>query len=227
MADMDAVLFDLDGTLVEYERSGREVLSAAFDRVDIAPFFEVEDYYDRYEAFFEQSRSITHLRERIFADIAETRGHPAELGVEVAQAYEAERDHGRVSLLDGAWEVLDALADRPTAMVTNGDPEMQRPKLESTGLDSYFETVVYAGYDAPAKPDPEPFHMALQAIGGSADQAAYVGNDPRDDVGGAAAAGLESVWLRNGSTAVPESEPSYTIEVLSDLFETPILDGSA
>lgn len=224
---MDAVLFDLDGTLVEYERSGREVLSAAFDRVDVSPFFEVEDYYDRYEAFFEQSRSITHLRERIFADIAETRGHPADLGVEVARAYEAERDHGRVYLLDGAREVLDALADRPTAMVTNGDPEMQRPKLESTGLSSYFETVVYAGYDTPAKPDPEPFQLALEAIGGSAGRAVYVGNDPRADVGGAAAAGLDSVWLRNGSTVTPDTEPTYTIEALSDLFDTPILDGRA
>ncbi len=223
---MDAVLFDLDGTLVAYERSGREVLSAAFDRVDVSPFFEVEDYYERYEAFFEESRSITHLRERIFADIAETRGQPPELGVEVAQAYETERDHGRVFLLDGAGAVLEALADRPTAMVTNGDPAMQKPKLESTGLSSYFETVVYAGYDAPAKPNPEPFHLALEAIDGSADRAVYVGNDPRADVGGAAAAGLDSVWLRNGSTATPDTEPTYTIDGLSDLFETPILDGT-
>lgn len=224
---MDAVLFDLDGTLVEYERSGREILSAAFDRVDVSPFFEVEDYYDRYDEFFEESRSITDLRERIFADIADSAGHSAELGLDVARAYEAERDHTRVFLLDGAEAVLDALADRPTAMVTNGDPEMQRPKLEATGLSAYFETVVYAGYDAPAKPDPEPFHLALDGIHGSPDRAVYVGNDPHADVGGAAAAGLESVWLRNGSTATPVTEPTYTIEELSELFDTPILDGSA
>ena len=218
-----AVLFDLDGTLVEYERHGQEVLSIAFEQVGVEPFFGVEAYQDRYEHFFPESESITHLRELIFADIAESEGLEPEVGVAVAQAYAAERDHSRVYLLDGATELLDALADRPLGMVTNGDPEMQRPKLEATGLIDRFETVVYAGHDAPAKPDPEPFHLALERMGLDADGAAYVGNDPDADVGGATAAGLLSVWLRNGSTRTPETEPTYTIDRLADLFETPLL----
>jgi putative hydrolase of the HAD superfamily len=220
------VLFDLDGTLVEYERPGQVVLEAAFDRVGVEPFFEVTDFEARYDDFFEQSDSIVELRERIFADIATSRDLDPELGVEVARAYDDERDHTRVRLLPGATDVLDALADRPLAMVTNGDPEMQRPKLEATGLDAYFETVVYAGHDAAPKPDPAPFHLALDAIEGAPDQAVYVGNDPDADVGGAAAAGLDSVWLRNGATTRPRTEPTYTIESLSELFETPILGKS-
>lgn len=219
----NVVLFDLDGTLVEYERSGREVLEVAFDRVGVDPFFEVEDYQERYGEFFPESDSITHLRELIFADIAETQGLDPGVGVAVADAYADERDHSRVYLFPGAMDLLEVLSDRPLGMVTNGDPEMQRPKLEATGLDRYFETVVYAGHDAPAKPDPAPFHLALERMGRSPDDSIYVGNDPEDDVGGAAAAGLDSVWLRDGSTATPRTEPTYTIEVLSDLLELPFV----
>lgn len=222
---MNPVLFDLDGTLVEYERSGREVLEVAFDRVGVDPFFEVEDYQERYGEFFFESDSITHLRELIFADIAESRALDAEVGVAVADAYADERDHSRVTLLPGAEEVLEALAYRDLGMVTNGDPEMQRPKLEATGLSRYFQTVVYAGHDAPAKPDPAPFHLAVDRMGLEAGGGVYVGNDPVDDVGGATAAGMDSVWLRNGNAATPSSEPTYIIEALSDLLDTPVVAG--
>lgn len=218
-----AVLFDLDGTLVEYERPAREVLATAFDRVGVDHFFAVEDYQARYETFFPESDSITHLRELIFADLAESQGKDPAVGVEVATAYADERDHTAVSLLPGAREVLDSLADRPLGMVTNGDPEMQRPKLESTGLMADFETVVYAGHDTPAKPDPAPFHLALDRLASDPAGSVYVGNDPEADVGGAAAAGLDSVWLRNGSSAVPAIEPTETIDSLSDLVDSPIL----
>lgn len=214
-----AVLFDLDGTLVEYERSGREVLSLSFESVGVEPFFDVEDYQERYGDFFEESESITHLRELIFADIAENRGLDRSVGVAVAEAYAEERDHTRVSLLPGAMEILDALEGQRVGMVTNGDPEMQRPKLEATGLLDRFETVIYAGHDAPAKPDPAPFHLALERMELPAEGSLYVGNDPEADVEGAANAGLSSIWLRNGTTATPARDPTYTIEGLRDLFE--------
>ncbi len=220
------VLFDLDGTLVEYERSGREVLGLAFEAVGVEPFFEVEDYQERYERFFPESDSITHLRELIFADIAENQDLDPDIGVEVATAYAEERDHTRVYLLPGALDLLDALADRPVGMVTNGDPEMQRPKLEATGLLDRFETVIYAGHDSAAKPDPEPFYLALDRMGQQPEGTTYVGNDPEADVGGAAAAGLDSVWLRNGSTATPATEPTYTIDSLEELLELPLVTGS-
>lgn len=219
-----AVLFDLDDTLVEYERSGAAVLEIAFEQVGVEPFFEVSDYRARYETFFPESDSIAHLRELVFADIAESKGLDPDVGLDVAAAYAAERDHTRVNLLPGAEELLDALDSRPLGMVTNGDPEMQRPKLEATGLDDRFETVVFAGHDAAAKPDPEPFHLALERMGQPIAGAVYVGNDPESDVAGAHACGMTAVWLRNGSTRTPQKDPHFTLESLADLLETPIFD---
>ncbi|MFB6095735.1 MAG: HAD family hydrolase [Halodesulfurarchaeum sp.] len=220
---VDTVLFDLDGTLVEYERSSATVLDRAFERAGVEPFFEVAEFEARYEDFFPTSDSIADLRERVFADIASTKGRDPAVGRAVAREYAAERDHSRVRLLPGAEAVLDAMADRPLGMVTNGDPGMQRPKLEATGLIDHFDPIVYAGHDAPAKPDAAPFHLALEGLGAEPSRAAYVGNDPDADVGGANAAGLTSVWLRNGAPSEVDPDAAYIIDRLDDLLETDLL----
>ncbi|MFB6070951.1 MAG: HAD family hydrolase [Halanaeroarchaeum sp.] len=217
---VDTVLFDLDDTLVRYERPAAEVLDATFERVGVDPFFEVADFQTRYDRFFPQSDSIDHLRELVFADIAVESGRDPALGRDLARTYAAERDHSRVRLLPGAPALLDALDGRPLGLVTNGDPTMQRPKLRATGLTDRFDTVVYAGHDTASKPDPEPFEHALGDLGVDAASGAFVGNDPRSDVDGAHGVGLRSVWIRHGTEETPSVAPDATVDCLDELLGT-------
>ena len=90
-------------------------------------------------------------------------------------------------------------AERSVGVVTNGAPEMQQAKLRGLGLDNAFETVVHAGYDALAKPHPEPFERALDSLDADPSQAVHVGNSLSSDVAGAHAAGLDSAWLDTGT----------------------------
>ncbi|MFW6384860.1 MAG: HAD family hydrolase, partial [Halodesulfurarchaeum sp.] len=81
----------------------------------------------------------------------------------------------------------------------------------------------YAGHDSPAKPDPTPFHLSLERLGRPPESATFVGNDPRCDIDGAHAAGMEAAWLRNGDVGVPERTPKYTVDSLEELFDSPLL----
>ncbi|AKH98277.1 HAD family hydrolase [Halanaeroarchaeum sulfurireducens] len=220
---VDAVLFDLDETLVEYERPASTVLGVAFDQLDVEPFFHVSEFRDRYDDFLPQSESVAHLRELVFADIAADAGHDPALGRRLARGYADERDHSRVRLLPGAPDLLDALEDRPVGLVTNGGPEMQRPKLETTGLDTYFDTIVYAGHDTASKPEPEPFVRALEDLEVDPPAGAFVGNDPVADVHGSQSVGMRSVWLRNGAEETPTVEPDATVDCLDELLDTGLL----
>lgn len=221
---MDAVLFDVDDTLVEYRRSTAELLDVAFEEADVEPFFPVEAYLDRYPEFAEESDDMRDLRRRCFSAIAEDRGHDPALGETVAATYAAERDHTNVRALPGACETVDRLRERhAVGVVTNGAPEMQRQKLEAVGLADAFETVVYAGYDTPAKPDPEPFEHALDALGATPDRAVHVGNSLSSDVAGAHAAGVRSAWLSDGGE--PDPEPHHVVDSLHELHEPPWLEG--
>jgi FMN phosphatase YigB (HAD superfamily) len=53
--------------------------------------------------------------------------------------------------------------------------------------------------DIPAKPDPAPFRICLEALGVPAGAAVYVGDDWRIDICGARQAGLNPVWLKHES----------------------------
>lgn len=222
MSDVDTVLFDLDETLLEYERSSGEVLSLAFEHAGVDPFFDQADYYGVYDDLLDESDGIADLRERAFARLARERGRDPEHGRAVAAAFTAERDQSRVVAYDGAHETLEYLADdHQLGLVTNGAPEMQAAKLRGAGLTGYFETVVHGGSDAPAKPKPDGFHLALDALDSTPDRAVHVGNSLRTDVPGANAAGLRSVWLAADEPATPDPEPHYTVRSLHEVRRRP------
>ena len=78
---------------------------------------------------------------------------------------------------------------------------------------------VYADYDAPAKPSPEPFEAALSELSVRPERAVHVGNSLRSDVAGARAAGVRTVWLAEKAdpSTVPDPEPDHAISTLSEL----------
>lgn len=219
---MDAVLFDLDDTLCAYRRHGREVLAGAFETVGIDPLFAIEDYYAVFDEYAGTADTIDAQREACFAALADGTGADPSVGRAVARAFAADRDHRNVRLLEGARTALHALAaDHRLGLVTNGAPGMQAQKLDALGIRDAFETVVHGGYDAPAKPSPEPFHTALEGLDAAPDRAVHVGNSVEADVAGARAAGLTAVWLRNGEPSPPDPEPDHTIDALGELVDRP------
>ena len=215
-------MFDLDGTLCAYRRSGEEILSLAFEAVGVEPFFAIEDYYAIFDDFAADSADGDENRARCFAALAEEAGRDPEVGRAVADAYAAERDHADVAWLPGAREAFETLtASYPCALVTNGAPDWQGRKLRGLGIEDRFETVVYAGYDTAPKPAPEPFRIALDALDATADRAVKIGNSLDADVAGARNAGLRSVWLDRDGVAAPEPAPDVRIESMADLLDEP------
>lgn len=216
----ETVLFDVDDTLCTYRRDAAAVLDAAFAAVGVEPFFEASAYHDRYAEFVDETDGIEDLRRECFAAIAADDGRDPAVGRAVADAFARERDHTNVEPLPGSLAAVETLAaDHRIGVVTNGAPEMQAAKLRGLGLADAFETVVHAGYDARAKPHPEPFERALDALDTPADRAVHVGNSLSSDVAGAHAAGVASAWLDAGTT--PEPTPTYTLSSMGELTRPP------
>jgi putative hydrolase of the HAD superfamily len=219
---VEAVLFDIDDTLCEYRRTASEHMDHSFGEVGVEPFFTAAAYYVVFEDYIDVAEDTEEIRELSFAGLAEEKGVAPEIGRQVAAAYAEARDHRNVRFLEGAEEALETMAERyPLAAVTNGDPEMQRAKLESLGVDDRFGTVVFAGFDTAAKPDPTPFEHALDVLGVDAGRAVKVGNSLEHDVRGAHNAGLQSVWLDRDGIADPDPAPHYRIESMRELLDEP------
>jgi len=223
MVAIDTLLFDLDDTICQYERSTATVLGIAFDSVGVEPFFESREYVERFTEFADAGEDVRDIRRAAFETFAAESGVDEALGRAVADAYADERDQSRVEFMPGARAALDALDGRYTlGMVTDGDPWMQSQKLDALGIADRFETVVHGGHDAPTKPDPDPFAVALAELGSTPERTAHIGNSIASDVRGAHNAGLHSVWVPpESSPGRPAVEPDYRLDSLHHLADEP------
>lgn len=220
--DIETILFDLDGTLCEYQRTAAEVVDIAFEKTGVDPFFTTADWRTIMSTI-DETDTYAEFRVQCFEALADKHGCDAELACTVAAAYIAEREHAAVRFLPGAEAALETLAtEYQLGLVTNGWPETQRPKLEHLAITDMFDTIVFAGVDTPSKPDPAPFHHALDRLGATPQQAVHIGNSLETDIAGAQAVGIRTVWLRGNESLDPEPhEPDYTLTSLQDLRSPP------
>jgi len=142
-----------------------------------------------------------------------------EAAAELAATFAAQRRRLQ-RLMPDAREVLTRLAARyRVGLLTNGAPDLQREKLQNSGLAPLFHAVAVSGEHDIGKPKPEIFHRLLAELGDiPASDAVMIGNSLERDIQGARNAGIISVWLKvPGSEEPAEVQPDHTILGLAEL----------
>ena len=108
----------------------------------------------------------------------------------------------QIELLEGVVDALPELAARHRClMVTKGDPEEQRAKLERSGLSQYFAAIEVL----PEKHE-DAYHALAQHHGCEKAITWMIGNSPKSDINPSLAAGLNAVFVPHGRTWVLEHE---------------------
>jgi 2-haloalkanoic acid dehalogenase type II len=79
--------------------------------------------------------------------------------------------------------------------------------LEVIGLAHHFDVSLAAAHFGAAKPAPQIFSAACEALGVAPRDAVYVGDDLALDVAGAQAAGMRAVWMNRRGAALPPGAP--------------------
>ena len=167
-----AILFDLDGTLLEWRRGYREILAETFETVASEVRAEwIEQYNDAFYESFE-AHEPNPVR-RAFASVTAC-SRSDQLAEELRR-----REARACTPPEGAYRDLERLStDYSLGVLTNGVPEWQRYKLREHDLERYFDAVV-ASYEAGAhKPNPAPYRTAERRL--SADSYAMIGDDETD-----------------------------------------------
>lgn len=128
--------------------------------------------------------------------------------------------HGVIRLFEDSIPTLEALRGRfQLAVITNGPLDMQIDKLEVHGCEGHFELFVASGELGFTKPDPRIFAHTCDKLGVAPEEAWHIGDNPSADVAGARAAGLTAVWLnRNGvKLEATQPQPDHVIRSLAEL----------
>lgn len=142
--------------------------------------------------------------------LAEFEVDDPELAAAMADAYVSAQRRGH-SLVDGAGDLVRSLAGRrPLGLLTNGPPDIQRLKLDGTGLADCFDAVVISGELGIGKPDPAIFAHTLDQLGAAAASSIMIGDSWERDVLGALGAGMAAVWIADGRP-VPEKLDAVSV----------------
>lgn len=217
LAHLEAVLFDLDGTLIDtiplildsFRHATRTVLGQPVADDVLARNIGVP----------------LAIQMREFTD-------DDALADELLRAYrEHNRAHHdqRARLFEGTAEALALIAARgvPMGVVTSKAREIALRGLDLFDLGRFFEVVVSMDDVDRFKPDPFPLFKAAEAMGVAASTTAYVGDSPHD-VDAANRAGALSIaapWGVSTRDRLLEAQPHFILDSMADLPE--LLFGDA
>lgn len=195
----EAILFDLDGTLIDSAPDIAAALNEVFARRGLPPF-------DLPAVKRMIGGGLPKLIERALAAHSISEPDPQPIVAEAAATY-ASHATELTALFDG---VADALGDFQRAGImmavcTNKRQDLTDIILRDLGIAGYFGAVVGARDGLPLKPDPASLILALNALGVPAARAVMVG-DFGADTGAAKAAGMPVILATFGYSTTPVAD---------------------
>jgi len=223
-----AVVFDLDGTLLDHAASARRGLGEWLGEMGLAPTGEVAAaWFAAEERHFAAWRSgeVTwaEQRRRRLRDVLPLLGVPVGTDAELDAVFA-----GFLTAYERAWtgfDDADAGVDGvralglATAVLTNGAEDQQRAKLARLGLLQRVGPVFTAEGLGVAKPDARAFLLVCERLGLPPRDVVYVGDDHAVDVLPARAAGLRAVHLdREGAGPLDDPARVTTLAGLPGLL---------
>lgn len=221
MGEVAAVLFDLDGTLLDTADGIAAALNRALEERRLGPLSTAQ-------VRLLIGRGAPEMVRRACAQLGLSDADAEAAVLERFYLHYAEvcRVGARAPAYPGAGESLGLLRreQRRLGVVTNKQRQMSVDLLSRAGMLEAIDVVVGGDSCARRKPDPEPLQFACGRLGVTAGQTLMVG-DSRNDVSAARAAGMRVVCVTYGYN---EGHDARTLEcdaLIDSLAEVPALLG--
>lgn len=199
---LEAVIFDVDGTLVDSERHGHRVaFNEAFEAFELPWRWNEEEYGTLLRVTGGERRIRAYLEGKGVGPDERDELAPA-LHARKTEVLSAMVDDGRIEVRPGVPRLLDELASAGVtiAVATTGSRGWVEGLLRKVAGDTEFAVVVTGDEVGARKPDPEAFTLALERLGTAPDRVVAV-EDSAEGLASASGAGLACVVVVNGYTA--------------------------
>ena len=226
----EAIIFDIDGTLIDYDYAQYQTLDKLLDIIpwnnstrpmtkEVFEYWykEKNEFYTRPDSNkvnqYEQQKIILEnvlANWKIIVDSTQLTNTLFDIYETSWRAY------------PDVLECLFKLNEYKLCVISNGDSKFQRLKLTKTGLDRYFSEVLVSGDIKIKKPNSKIFQTMSDNINIPLNKCVYIGDRLDFDAIGSSDAGMLGVWL-NRKNIIGKKIPKNVKTIASLQQLTPLL----
>lgn len=200
MKKYDVLLFDVDGTLLDFDRAEEMGIEGLLEHYGVPVTAENKEkyhhlnksYWERLERGEITRDQVLSLRfEEFFGDF----GISVD-GMDTDRLYREYLNKGAF-LIDGARELLEGLKDQyELYIITNGVAATQYHRLGKSGLDQYFKDIFVSEEAGSQKPQPEYFEYCFKKMGRrDVENMLVIGDSLTSDIKGGNNVGIDTLWF--------------------------------
>ncbi len=225
MKKYDVLLFDIDGTIFDFNKSESESIGKLMEYYGIPVTDENRTKYHLInQVWWERLERGEYTREEIlrnrFTEFFGGFGINID-GAESDSIYRSFLSEG-CDLIEGAAEALTYLKDSgryKMYIVTNGVAKTQYRRIEKSGLDKWFDGIFISEEVGSQKPQPEFFDHCLEKMGRcDRENMLIIGDSLTSDIKGGNNAGIDTLWYNpEGLASSDDVHIDYEIRHLREL----------
>jgi len=219
--------FDLDRTLWDYDTNASEAIREVYDEFELQSVFgSYENFwtaFDKYNNLLWSQFQTGSLKKEILRvrrfelALLDYKTKDKALASKLNDSFLHISPH-KPGLIAGTNDVLEYLKSRNYRMfiLTNGFTKIQETKMESAGLNPYFEKMFTTENTRSHKPKKAIFEHALKTVNARKAESLMIGDDLEVDIVGARNFGMDQAYFNPGKTAHNE-KVTYEISSLTEL----------
>ena len=226
----EAIIFDIDGTLIDYDYSQYYALDKLLDIIpwnkverpitkDVFDFWykEKNEFYNRPDSNkinqYDQQKIILEnvlANWKIIVDSTQLTNRLFDIYETSWRAY------------PDVLECLFNINKYKLCIISNGDSKFQRLKLTKTGLERYFSEILLSGDIKIKKPNSKIYQTMSDKINIPIDKCVYIGDRLDFDAIGSSDAGMLGVWLNRKN--ITDKKIPKKVKMIASLQQlTPLL----
>jgi putative hydrolase of the HAD superfamily len=212
-----AVIFDLDGTLLNRDESVKKFIDNQYERLNKwVRHIPKEVYITR---FIELDNRGYVWKDKVYQQLV---GEFEITGITwegLLQDYISQFQKNCVPF-PNLLSMLEELRSNNLilGMITNGIGQFQMDNIKALGIEKYFKTILVSEWEGIKKPDPQIFKRSLDQLNVLPNESLFVGDHPDNDVKAAQNVGMKGIWKKDFQWDNVEAD-----FIVDDLEELPLI----
>ncbi len=214
MSKIEAIFFDLDGTLLDRDASLVKFIEDQYNRFQPELSLIAKQRYKN--RFIELDAHGYVWKDKVYRQLLQELNITSVITEELLEDYITNFKHSCIEF-PNLHEVLRKLQQMglKLGIISNGRSQFQLDNIKALGIEGYFDSILISEKVGLRKPDPLIFQKGLEELAVTASHSIFVGDHPENDVNASRRIGMIGIWKRDDYWNRVEAD--FIIEDLEEL----------